>query len=40
MIFGLNRQVVIMLLRFSRFLATRCGSLNDEPCMIRPTPLD
>ena len=40
MIFGLNKQVVIVLLRFSRFLATKCGSLNDEPCMIRPTPLD
>ena len=27
-------------LSFSRFLATKCESLNNEPCMIRPTLVD
>ena len=33
----------IALLRFSEFLVrnrTKCLSLNDEPYMIRPTPID
>ena len=30
----------IALLSFSSSLATKCLSLNDEPCMIRPTLID
>ena len=30
----------IALLYFSRSLAPRCVSLNNEPCMIRPTLID
>ena len=29
-----------MLLHFSRCLATKCVSLNNIPCMIRPTLID
>ena len=35
--FSLIKQVFIVLLSFSESLATKCVSLNDEPCMIRPT---
>ena len=30
----------IVLLSFSSSLATKCLSLNDEPCMVRPTLID
>ena len=29
-----------VLLSFSSCLATKCVSLNDEPCMFRPTLID
>ena len=35
--FRFIKQVIIVLLSFSEFLATKCMSLNNEPCMIRPT---
>ena len=35
--FSLFNQLFIGLLSFSTSLATKCVSLNDEPCMIRPT---
>ena len=35
--FSLFNQLFIGLLSFSSSLATKCVSLNDEPCMIRPT---
>ena len=38
--FCLIKQVSIILLNFSKSLATKCLSLNDEPCMIRPTLID
>ena len=38
--FSLIKQVFIVLLSFSESLATKYVSLNDEPCMIRPTLLD
>ena len=38
--FSLIKQVFIALLSFSSSLATKCLSLNDEPCMIRPTLID
>ena len=31
------KPVFIVLLRSSGSLATKCMSLNNEPCMIRPT---
>ena len=31
---------LIGLLSFSEFLATKCVSLNNEPCMIRPFLID
>ena len=34
------KQVCIVLLSLSRSLATKCQSLNDEPCMIRPFLID
>ena len=34
------KQVFIALLSFSSSLATKCISLNDELCMIRPTIID
>ena len=41
--FSLIKQVFIVLFRFSSSLAcdrTKCLSLNDEPQMVRPTPID
>ena len=38
--FRLIKQVFIRLLCFSASLATRCMSLNNEPCMTRPTFID
>ena len=41
--FSLIRQVFIVLLSFSFFLAcdwTKCLFLNDETCMVRPTLID
>ena len=38
--FRLIRQVLLALLSFSQSLATKCVSLNNEPCMIRPTLID
>ena len=38
--FRLIKQVFIVLLSFSRSLATKCVSFNNEPCMIRPTLVD
>ena len=38
--FRFINQVLIVLLSFSRSLATKCVSLNHEPCMIRPTLID
>ena len=35
--FSLIKQVFIVLLSFSSSLATKCVSLNDKSCMIRPT---
>ena len=37
---SLIKQVLILLLSFSSSLATKCLSLNDEPCMVRPTLID
>ena len=34
------KQVFIVLLRFSRFLASKSVSLKDEQCMSRPTPIN
>ena len=38
--FSFVKQVFIVLLSFSVFLATKRFSLNDEPCMIGPTLTD
>ena len=38
--FSLIKQVFVVLLSFSRSLATKCVSLNDKPYMIRPTLID
>ena len=38
--FELIKQVFIALLRFSRYFATTCVSLNNEACMIRPFLID
>ena len=38
--FSLIKQVFIVLLSFSKSLAIKCVSLNNEPCMIRPTLID
>ena len=38
--FSLIKQVIIVLLNFSEYLATKCVPLNDGPCMIRPTLID
>ena len=35
--FSLNKQVLVVSLGFSESLETKCVSLNDEPCMVRPT---
>ena len=37
--FSLIKKLVILLMSFSKSLArdrTKCLSLNDEPCMVRP----
>ena len=36
----LIKQVFTGLLNFSESLATKCMSLNNEPCMNRPTLID
>ena len=38
--FGLIKQVFIVLLSFGKSLATKFMALNNEPCMIRPTLID
>ena len=38
--FSLIKQMFTLILSFSNSLATECVSLNDEPCMIRPTLID
>ena len=38
--FNLIKQVFIVLPSFSSSLATKFLSLNDEPCMVRPTIID
>ena len=38
--FRLIRQVFIALLSFSRSIATKCVSLNNEPCITRSTFID
>ena len=38
--FSLIKQVFIVLLSFSSSLATKCLSLNEEPCMVRATLID
>ena len=38
--FSLIKQVLIVLLSFSESLATKCLSLNDALCMVRPTIID
>ena len=38
--FSILKQVLIVLLSFSSSLATKCVSLNDKPCMFRPTLID
>ena len=41
--FSLIKQVFIVLLYFSESFArerTKCFSLNDKPCMVRPTVID
>ena len=32
--------MAIVLLSFSGYLATKCVSLNNQPCMTRPTVFD
>ena len=38
--FTLIKQVFIVLLNFSSFLATKCLYSNNEPYMVRPTLID
>ena len=38
--FTLIKQVYFVLLSFNEFLATRCLSLNDEPCLVTPPIID
>ena len=38
--FILNKQVFIILSSFRSSLATKCLSLNDQHCMVRPTFID
>ena len=38
--FSIFKQALIVLLSFSSSLATKCVSLNDKPCMFRPTLID
>ena len=40
MMLRLIKQVFIALLSFSGSLTTKSVSLNNEPCMIRPTLID
>ena len=43
MIFSLTKQMFILLLSFNGSLVcnrTKCLFLNDELCMVRPTPID
>ena len=35
-----TKLVFIVLLSFNISLATKCLSLKDEPCMVRPTLID
>ena len=37
--FSLIKEVFIVLLNFSEYLAARCLFLKDEPCMVRCTPI-
>ena len=32
-------SLFIILLSFKESLAAKCLFLNDEPCMVRPTPI-
>ena len=36
----IKRVFIIALLSFSGSLATKCTSLNNEPCVIRPNLID
>ena len=36
----LFNPIFVALLTFSESLATKCLSLNNEPCMVRPTLID
>ena len=36
----IKRVFIIALLSFSGSLATKCMSLNNEPCVIRPNLID
>ena len=38
--FNILKQALIVLLSFNSSLATKCVSLNDKPCMFRPTLID
>ena len=38
--FEFNLKMFIRSLSFSTSLATECVSLNNEPYMIRPSPID
>ena len=38
--FRLNKQEFTRVLPFSRSLATKCMSLNNEPCLTRTTLID
>ena len=38
--YSLIKQVFIILLNFSKSLITKCVSLKDEPCTVRPTLTD
>ena len=38
--FNLIKQVFIILLIFSESFTTKYVSLNDEPCIVRPTLID
>ena len=40
MIFKLIRQTFVASSSFSGSLATKCMSLNDEPCLVRPNLID
>ena len=38
--FWLIKQVSIVLLSFGESFSTKCVSLNNKPCIIRPTLID